>query len=485
VVSYNNQNRGTTSVDRDCSFRFQNVREASMLERTVKRACWSALAFILIETSGLALRAGPITSSQPGLILPPLNGMPSSRLPVQQLKDHLQRNPGDREAMFVIAARAFLGGQAGEAIKVWDRIHQMDAAFPPGELTAVLLTVDAGKLDIARAQLAGLEKEQKHPAWVQLAYADLALMQGDPECMQKHVETAIKLEPKSPHPWAYRARWLLRNRQMFEAVAAVEKGLTLQPDRLDLYDQAAGIWFDLGYPEKSRALLAEAIKRDNTRVSAPLALARLYTRSRDLAGARRVSSELLQSDPDHAEALVILAQVEVASGKPDKGEPLLKKLLAKDPDHLRALLLYGELLQGQTRWDEALGCYERARKLSPTDPLIASNLALVLLEKKTEPRRALDMALQARTALGEHPGVLVALGWAEWQNGDRESAEKNLRRSIRLAPAEAWPRVLLGQLFAEQGWKEPAREQLQAALELQGAGRVAEQAKKALEGLGN
>lgn len=411
-----------------------------------------------------AVEGAPVTQS--GAVLPALDQLPQSRLTDSQLQQQLLQNPGDRNAMFVVAARAYLAGDVERALPVFDRLHNLDSNFPPASIAGALLLVDAGKLSEAEELIEELQKKDEYPVWTLVALADIALMSRKMGDVDTYIEKARSADPSSEIPVAYLARIELRRGREFEAVELFEEASQLAPKRLDLLDQVSAVWFNLGYPERARKSLQAAAARDGSRENPALSLARLYWQSTDAVSAAEMCEEVLEQDPADVDARLLLAQARIALGERESADSLLHELLAENAELVRAAVLLADSLANRRLWEEALPLYEKVYRQAPGNPLVANNLAAVLLEMNEQPQRALDLAATAAQQLPNHGKVLATLGWAKWQTGQTAEAEQDLRRAVRLAPKDPWARWLLGKLLIELDQTDQAIRHWQVGLQL-------------------
>ncbi|MBP7688988.1 MAG: tetratricopeptide repeat protein [Thermoflexales bacterium] len=121
-----------------------------------------------------------------------------------------------------------------------------------------------------------------------------------------------------------------------------------------------------------------------------------------------------------------------------------------------------------------------ARDLQPDDP--AGWLALAELyagRAYGSPAQALEAAQQAVKRAPAEAAAHVWLGAAYLINGDRASAENELRRAVELDATSALAQLYLGRLYGRD--TEPGREAYERARALDPAGPIGAQAQRALE----
>lgn len=230
-------------------------------------------------------------------------------------------------------------------------------------------------------------------------------------------------------------------------------------------------------------------------------LGNLQTASHDYAAAEHLLQQASAADPDNPDPAVDLAITNLYSGEIEKAETNTKAVLQKNPDHVRARVLLGKIdfLQGnyQSAADELQAALAQA-----TDFDVAYSLALADLElKKTslatvlfdEMKNSLPESAQLHVLIGraflatdypqlaakefEHAANLDSkysqvhfyLGVASWLSsqapdvaaGERQSevakAETSLQEAVRVQPQDSRAFFYLGRCYAaQQQWAKAA-----------------------------
>jgi tetratricopeptide (TPR) repeat protein len=111
--------------------------------------------------------------------------------------------------------------------------------------------------------------------------------------------------------------------------------------------------------------------------------------------------------------------------------------LATQPSDASGLNSEALKLVEAKKFDEALALIERAKKLSPTDPVLATN----------------------------HARILTRRAQARFESGDVDAAQGDLENGLIIAPAENLTRVQLAIVFRTKGECDQARREIQRVLE--------------------
>jgi tetratricopeptide (TPR) repeat protein len=230
--------------------------------------------------------------------------------------------------------------------------------------------------------------------------------------------------------------------------------------------------------------------------------------------AHQALERALADDPDYAPAWALLGEVRQQTGAPDALDAL-DRALARDPLDASAHAYLGLYWQRRNDFERAAASFWRAAELEPDNPFWFISLAEVSLSGGDVPS-AHAYALQATRVAPENalawralaifclktegclredglPAALKARSLApdDWRSadilgqvfmalGEDASARALLTRAIELAPAEAAPRFHLGLLHLRRGETEPARQNLQVALNIDPDGPLAETIRRVM-----
>lgn len=137
------------------------------------------------------------------------------------------------------------------------------------------------------------------------------------------------------------------------------------------------------------------------------------------------------------------------------------------PDSLEAMLrlAYAYEVSGQPK--EAIAAYRQALALNPNTPIAMNNLAYLLAEHGGDLDEALKLAQTALQQVPQQRFIADTVGWVFLKKNDVSSALQIFNGLVRKYPDEAAFRYHLGAGLLQQGDRNSARAELQAALERQ------------------
>jgi cellulose synthase operon protein C len=160
------------------------------------------------------------------------------------------------------------------------------------------------------------------------------------------------------------------------------------------------------------------------------------------------------------------ATLSLSQKKPDIAVQVLEEGLKANPDseELHMLLASAHSERGQI--DLAMVAYETTLRLNPRNLLAANNLAILLVDHKSDPS-----SLQRAFALSRdferdapHPFFIDTLGWVRFKMGQQEEAIRLMKDAVAKSPEMSVLNYHLGIAFFHSGKRAEARTYLSKAL---------------------
>ncbi|HSY16735.1 MAG TPA: tetratricopeptide repeat protein [Candidatus Acidoferrales bacterium] len=224
-----------------------------------------------------------------------------------------------------------------------------------------------------------------------------------------------------------------------------------------------------------------------------------YLASGDEAKGAASLNRALELDPGDADAVMLLAQLQIKNGNADAAINAVGRVMQKYPQMVQAQLLLADAYRLRNRFNEALEIYAKLEKQAPT------NTQVLLLEGATELQTGdkalarqkfervlvsapnslpaleqladLDIGEKSYTAaneliqtrLNQEPTNLVLnllVAKVQLAAGNREAAQQTLLKLAAMEPQNDQPHLMLAQLYFEAKQTDQAKEQLDTALKL-------------------
>jgi predicted O-linked N-acetylglucosamine transferase (SPINDLY family) len=172
----------------------------------------------------------------------------------------------------------------------------------------------------------------------------------------------------------------------------------------------------------------------------------------DRTGAQVLLDELLRHSPDHAPALRMLADLQLATS-PVAAANAVHRVIQANPDDLEALELLARALSAMGRHDESLRVFQRIAAVKPSHAAAHANLAVALL-RAGDPHASIAAAQRAIALDATRPEAHAALGHAQNLLHQSEPAIEAFQKALSLRPNYA--DALLGVARAHRNLGRPS-----------------------------
>jgi tetratricopeptide (TPR) repeat protein len=262
---------------------------------------------------------------------------------------------------------------------------------------------------------------------------------GDIEAAVSSFTRAAELDPTASDIWAELAGLYARRSEAEPAIEAASTALDLEPDNLEahrilglVYAARAGARSGGDAADLDRAIehLERARKPLSPDPALYLTLGRLYLTTENADKAIEVLEEVVDAEPQFADALALLAQAHEAKGD----------------------------------WEEASAVYERAVLVGPGRVRYRRQLASALVNAG-QPERALDVLRDLVQIRPDDAAGWYALSGLELQLRNSAEAETAVRRVIELEPEGLRGPYLLTQILGAQSRYQELTEVLGSIVE--------------------
>jgi tetratricopeptide (TPR) repeat protein len=256
-------------------------------------------------------------------------------------------------------------------------------------------------------------------------------------------------------------------------LAAAQKNLEelvrANPNNANTHQRLGRVLFKLNKGREAYEQFKLAADADPRMPPAELAMAQLFS---DKENAEKWINHALERSGDDARTHLAVGQFRLRENRIDEAKVHADKALELDPDGLDANLLAGMVARMQTDYPKAAKHLGAAHLLSPADPLIVDNLALVLIELPDDQshRRAMQFA---KLNLQQNPTAidqLATFGWISYRLGQRADAERALIAAYKACLAKYDSQMkadmgyYLGAMYAANGKYSNATTLLRNAL---------------------
>jgi tetratricopeptide (TPR) repeat protein len=359
----------------------------------------------------------------------------------------------------------------------------------------------SGSIELAEKQYADAIKASNFDAAVGLNYAAFLRRRGNSERAEDILTELATRWPGNLNVLSTLADVRLRRQNWIGAQEIAEKMKQIGDDR-GLADQIAGAAFSgSGRYVDSIKALESAYAAAPAAVQPMVALVSGLVRAQKLDRAVAFLQTVLQTNPDNADANVLLGSVQLLKNAPDQALKSYQTAIERQPKNMvgyRALaefhlrqknveealrvtraalqevpnsfglrFTFAGLLESKGDYEAAIAEYEQLLKQQPGSLVVANNLASLLSEHRTD-KASLDRAYFLAVGLrrAQVPHFKDTLGWVYHQRGEHKNAISLLEEAAVARPDVALVRYHLGMSYLADGQTTKASEQFKKALEL-------------------
>lgn len=212
-----------------------------------------------------------------------------------------------------------------------------------------------------------------------------------------------------------------------------------------------------GHDDPARMWFGRAAREAPARVEAPLAIAKLHAAAGDLSAARAGFDDLLERDPNLAEARLYRGIVYGQLGDEEKAMADWTAAAAGDAGDVgaQAANMVGAVLVKRGDHDAALAQFELAVERDPRAGAYAYNAGqlLHLMQRPEEARLQLERSIELRPTDHRPHFLLGQMGESEGQD---EQAAGHFRAGLALSPTDETLRYALTRVLERLGRTEEA-----------------------------
>ena len=259
----------------------------------------------------------------------------------------------------------------------------------------------------ASVSLEGLSDYPEDPNILCLAArALIALLKFDEARI--HIEKAKSLHPKFPIAHETFADLVLVEGYFREAVEAYQHAIALDPGRSDLHLKIAHAR-ELLSSHSTQAPDKPRRKRRQMAYAEEMTQAAKHERNGEPGQAENIYRDILKRDPDHVEAIRLLAAVAGTHRKFQDAEVLLLRAVSLAPDFARAWLDLSNVQRQLEKHSESIESSQQVVKLAPE--IAESYIALANAQANAGLHvEAITAYQQALKITPSHPGAFSGLG---------------------------------------------------------------------------
>ena len=257
---------------------------------------------------------------------------------------------------------------------------------------------------------------------------------------------------------------LEREGEYERAAGIFEKVLAIDPALIDVLKQYSSLLLKLDQPDKAVELAELLLKQNQSNPALHYIAGDIYFMLEQYEMTQTILEAALKEKNPQAQVYSLLATSYLQTGKEDQAIGLLKTCVVKKPLFEQGWIDLASLYLKQGEKEIALDTLRTAYKKMPDSPVVAGNLAWLLLETGTDIYMALDLSRKAYEKAPENVAIIDTLGWSYYHKGAYSQASYMFEQAEKLAPEKGIVKYHKAMLLYRQGKIFNARESFQNAL---------------------
>jgi tetratricopeptide (TPR) repeat protein len=389
------------------------------------------------------------------------------------------RDPNVRKQRYLESGMRFFDkGKYNEAAIQFRNATQVDPSFGKAHYqlaqTYLKLQQDSRAFQELNLAIDKLDNEADKDR-ARLDLANLLIAHGDHAQAKEPLDAAEPRQQGNPSFYMTRANYDAGMKNMPRAMEDMQKAISLDPNRSDLYLNLAVLQLAAIPPgddssnrkqfDEAEANFKKAAAIDPKSTNAQLALGSFYQYRGRLAEADQQFRHAIEVDPKNPEPRKALVRLLVLEGKNGDAEEFARKTrqeLSDDPNAYSMLGDYYFTLAGDV--EKATNEYESLYKDHPKDPQVRKNyIQLLILRNRLDDATKLDDAILKNNP--QDAEALVFRGQIKLREGKPNEAVSSLQDAVSHDPDNAAGHYNLGiaydqigdQSRAESEWREAVR----------------------------
>jgi tetratricopeptide (TPR) repeat protein len=390
-----------------------------------------------------------------------------SKEDIEAAKEQLQKFPNKNDVSFHLAS-ANLFFNSGDPGAAGNALREALAADPKSSHAHMAL----GDLYLLQQDKQRAGEEFKKAADLapvrsieRLKYAAFKSAAGDNEEVRRLATEMTKQAPDYLPGWSLLAELALKEKKYDEALALLENVFSRDSENVDGRRTQCNVLLAKGDTKKAVAVMEQL---DKTYPDVPLIkyqLAQAYVRENNMSQATLALDQAVSINPNYDDAVLLLGQINVATGHGEKVIEPLNRLLQRKPDLKSAALVLAAAYGSRDRLDDAIAVLENQAKLAPKDPQLQIALGLTYTQSKKydEARQAFEKAAELAPGNLWPVDQLIDLDLLDKRF---DAARQRIRRQFEKTPDSPAAHYFEGKILAAEGKWEGAQLELRKAISL-------------------
>ncbi|MCF8109345.1 MAG: tetratricopeptide repeat protein, partial [Desulfohalobiaceae bacterium] len=262
------------------------------------------------------------------------------------------------------------------------------------------------------------------------------------------------------------AQVLRRQGQLEEALDELRIMLGETPEMVPVLTEMVRIYSAQGAYQTGLDLLDRWIEQKPDVLQLGLLKGNLLLNWNKLNQAEDFLLRLHEQHPDSELPLLLLVQVDLTRGNPEKAAETCRRAMAVNPENPAPYLRLAGIYNRLGDWQQSIDVYQELLKVRPSFAPAMNDLAYLFAVQGINLDKAMELGQKALELRPGDPNVRDTLGFVAYQKGATRVAQRYLREAIEMQPERPVFHYHLGQVLAAQEQYSQAGQSLEKSLEL-------------------
>jgi putative PEP-CTERM system TPR-repeat lipoprotein len=354
----------------------------------------------------------------------------------QAMADGLVRANPDNPGMLIVQAQTFVrAGNLAGARQGYEKALKLDGTLMPAKLGLAHVDALARNFAAADKRLRELLRDNDHNVDLLFELATLNELWGRDDEALKWLGSAVEASSGKQTTANFAlVAWYLRKGPAAKALEAAKQLLSKIPNDVEALEAYAAAQLANGDAAGARSSLANAARRAAYDAPTLVDIGRAQLQASDLAGAAYSADKALSGNPDHLPAQVLMAQIELLQGAPDKSEKRAQSIIQANPNLPVGYELQADIALRRGQTSAAVAALRRAHAIENSTRSLLRLFGVMASMDGGKP--AIDLG---EAWLRNHPKDLVvfkAVGDAYARAGNSAQARRNYEAALKLSPTD-------------------------------------------------
>ncbi|MBL9136438.1 MAG: tetratricopeptide repeat protein [Verrucomicrobiales bacterium] len=391
---------------------------------------------------------------------------------IEDLERVLKLAPGSAEIYAQLGVAHLLNRDQARAVAALQQAITIAPTYSPASMLLAQVHSQRGETD--QALLVLRETVRRNPGLIQ-AHVQLASTEVAVGRLDDALETARNARTRFPKDADVALQLALIQRRLGQTAEArqnLESAMTLSTNNLAAFEQLVQLDVEKGDRDGALKKVQARLSQEPKEPLLWLVLAEIHRNRQETTESEKALRKVLELDPDSSTALMSLANLYLSTKRENEAIAELEKSIQVNPNDARALTLLAMIQAERKEYTKASDYYDQALKLRPNNPLVLNNQAYLLVERLGKTEEGYRLAQKARELSPKDPLIADTLGWIEYRRGKYSDALRLITEAATKLGQSGELQYHLGMAHYMMGQEAAAR----TALE------VATQAKEEFEG---